>query len=127
MGPAVGQSRRGGRMGSTTGREALPPAPIRIAGRGMPEAVARVPGAWRVVRGPMRRFFEGAAANWDERVRPDSEEHLAPLADAVERLDTVPRRILDVGTGTGAGALWLSRRFEQAEVLGVDVAPEMIE
>jgi methylase of polypeptide subunit release factors len=93
----------------------------------MTEAVARIPGAWRVVRGPMRRFFEGAAANWDERVRPDSEEHLAPLADAVERLDTVPRRILDVGTGTGAGALWLSRRFEHAEVLGVDVAPEMIE
>jgi methylase of polypeptide subunit release factors len=79
------------------------------------------------VRGPTRRFFEKAAAGWDERVRPDSEEHLAPLADAVERLDAIPRKILDVGTGTGAAAIWLARRFEQAEVLGVDVAPEMIE
>jgi methylase of polypeptide subunit release factors len=93
----------------------------------MTEAVARIPGAWRFVRGPTRRFFEKAAAGWDERVRPDSEEHLAPLADAVERLDAIPRKILDVGTGTGAAAIWLARRFEQAEVLGVDVAPEMIE
>ena len=109
------------------GRQPLPPLPIRIAGRAMTEAVARVPGAWRVVRGPTRRFFEAAAAGWDERVRPDDEEHLAPLIDAVERLDPSPRRILDVGTGTGAGALWLARRYEGADVLGVDVAAEMIE
>ena len=93
----------------------------------MTEAIARVPGVWRFARGPMRRFFEGAAAGWDERVQPDGVEHLAPLVDAVDRLDAVPRRILDVGTGTGAAALWLARRFEQADVLGVDVSPEMIE
>ena len=109
------------------GRGSLPPLPVRIAGRAMTEAVARVPGAWRVLRGPTRRFFEDAAAGWDERVRPDDEEHLAPLVAAVERLELSPRRILDVGTGTGAAALWLARRFEQAEVLGVDVAPEMID
>jgi trans-aconitate 2-methyltransferase len=93
----------------------------------MTEVVARFPGAWRFARGPTRRFFEGAAAGWDDRVQPDSDEHLAPLRDAVERLESVPRRILDVGTGTGAGALWLAQRFEQADVLGVDVSPEMIE
>jgi SAM-dependent methyltransferase len=108
-------------------RDSGPPLPIRVAGRAMTEAVARIPGAWRVTRGPMKRFFEGAAAGWDERVRPDSEEHLAPLVDAVDRLDAVPRKILDVGTGTGAAALWLAQRFEQADVLGVDVSPEMIE
>lgn len=112
---------------TTEDRQSLPPLPIRIAGRLMTEAVARVPGAWRVLRGPTRRFFAGAAAGWDERVQPDGDEHLAPLVDAVERLGLAPRRILDVGTGTGAGALWLARRFEQAEVLGVDVASEMIE
>ena len=93
----------------------------------MSEAVARIPGAWRVMRGPMRRFFEGAAATWDERVQPDSQEHLAPLVDAVERLDAEPRAILDVGTGTGAAALWLAQRFEKANVLAVDVSAEMIE
>jgi SAM-dependent methyltransferase len=101
---------------------------MRLAGRAMTEAVARVPGAWRVLRGPMRRLFENAAPTWDERVRPHHTEHLAALADGVERLEgPAPRRILDVGTGTGAAALWLARRFEGAEVLGVDVAPEMIE
>ena len=104
-----------------------PPLPIRVAGRAITEAVARIPGAWRVTRGPTRRYFEALAAGWDERVQPDGDEHLAPLVDAVERLGRAPRRILDVGTGTGAGALWLAGRFEGAEVLGVDVSPEMIE
>jgi len=104
-----------------------PPLAIRIVGRVLTEAVARVPGAWRVVRGPMRRYFERLAAGWDERVQAGGEQHLAPVVDAVERLDLSPRRILDVGTGTGAAALWLARRFEQADVLGVDVAAEMIE
>ena len=108
-------------------RRSGPPLPMRLVGRAMTEAVARVPGAWRVVRGPMRRFFANAAPGWDERVQPDGEEHLAALEDAIEHLDAPPRRILDVGTGTGAAALWLARRFEDAEVLGVDVAPEMIE
>jgi SAM-dependent methyltransferase len=112
---------------TTSGRDAGPPLPLRVVARATTEAIARVPGAWRLARGPTRRFFERAAAGWDERVQPDSEERLAPLADAVERLDAAPRRILDVGTGTGAAALWLARRFEQADVLGVDVSPEMIE
>ena len=108
-------------------RDQGPPLRVRIVGRAMTEAVARIPGAWRVARGPTRRFFEGAAERWDERVHPDSEEHLAALADAVERLEIAPRRILDVGTGTGAAALWLAERFGDADVLGVDVSPEMIE
>lgn len=104
-----------------------PPLPIRLIGRAMTELVARVPGTWRVVRGPMQRFFEGAAAGWDERVHPDGAEHLAPLIAAIEQLQLVPARILDVGTGTGAAALWLGRRFDEAEVLGVDVSEKMIE
>jgi SAM-dependent methyltransferase len=94
----------------------------------MTELVARVPGAWRVARGPTRRFFAGAAPSWDDRVRPHDDAHLAALrAAAAEQLVAAPARILDVGTGTGAAALWLARRFPDAEVLGVDVAPEMIE
>ncbi len=107
--------------------ESPPPLRIRVAGRVLSEAVARAPGAWHLLRGPMRRFFATAAPGWDERVRPDASGHLAPLVDATERLALSPRRILDVGTGTGAGALWLAGRFEQADVLGIDVAPEMID
>jgi len=93
----------------------------------MTEAVARVPGAWRVLRRPMRRYFADLAEGWDERVQPAGADHLAPLVAAVDELDVTPRRILDVGTGTGAGARWLAGRFDEAEVLGIDVAPEMIE
>ncbi len=102
-----------------------PPLPIRVVGRAMTEAVARVPAAWRVLRRPMERFFANAAPTWDERTAGG--ERFAALDAAVERLDVAPRRILDVGTGTGAAALRLAARFPEADVLGVDIAPEMIE
>jgi ubiquinone/menaquinone biosynthesis C-methylase UbiE len=76
----------------------------------------------RLVRG----FFDRLAAGWDERVRPDAPEHLAALTAAVARLDA-PARVLDLGTGTGAGALWLAREFPQARVTGVDISEAMIE
>jgi SAM-dependent methyltransferase len=114
-------------MSDAPSGRAEPPLPIRLVGRGMTELVARVPGMWRMVRGPTRRFFEGAAADWDERVKPDGDDHLAPLIDAIQKLQPAPTRILDVGTGTGAAALWLAHRFDEAEVLGVDVSAEMIE
>lgn len=113
--------------GQDQDQEAQLPLRLRVAGRVATEAIARVPGVWGLARAPMRRFFGNAAAGWDERVKPEGSDHLAPLVDAVERLDLSPQRVLDVGTGTGAGALWLAKRFEQAEVLGIDVAPEMIE
>lgn len=117
----------GPRKRSDEQAESQLPLRIRLAGRAATEAIARVPIIWPLVRGPISRFFANAAAKWDERVRPDEADHLAPLVDAVERLDPSPHRILDVGTGTGAGALWLAQRFESAEVLGVDVAAAMID
>ncbi|MET0559727.1 MAG: methyltransferase domain-containing protein [Solirubrobacterales bacterium] len=121
MSSAPGQGPRGG------DEETRLPLRRRIAGRVLTEAIARVPGAWRLSRGRVSSFFAAAAPDWDERVKPEGAAHLAPLVDAVERLDLDPARILDVGTGTGAGALWLAKRFEDAEVLGIDVSAEMIE
>src|SRR5688572_30165979 len=64
------------------------------------------------MRRSVRGFFDRLADGWDDRVRPDAPEHLAALA---------------LGTGTGAGALWLARRFPQARVTGVDISEAMIE
>lgn len=41
--------------------------------------------------------------------------------------DIVPRRILDVGTGTGLISLMMAQRFPEAEVLGVDIDEASIE
>jgi SAM-dependent methyltransferase len=40
--------------------------------------------------------------------------------------DPPPRRILDVGSGTGTGTFALLERFDQAEVIALDVSAEML-
>ena len=49
-----------------------------------------------------------------------------PLAAGLDLAATEPSRILDLGTGTGAAALWLGERYPEARVTGVDVAEEMV-
>jgi SAM-dependent methyltransferase len=88
--------------------------------------VASAPRAWRLIRRPTRRFFDSLATGWDERVQPDSPEHLAALFAGVDRLPAPPKRIIDLGTGTGAAALALARRFRDARVEGVDISERMI-
>jgi SAM-dependent methyltransferase len=104
----------------------LPPLPIRAVARGMSVVIARAPFLWPVLRGPTRRFWERAAERWDKRIRPDSTEHLAALAAACDRLDADPHTILELGTGTGAGALMLARRFAGAQVWGADISEAMV-
>lgn len=87
-------------------------------------AVVGRPWAWRLFRGPLRRYFDWLAPRW-EGIR--SPEGLAPLAAAFERLESPPRRILDVGTGTGAALRLAAERFPDAELVGVDLAPAMLE
>ena len=85
--------------------------------------VAR-PGLWRVFRRPLRAEFDRLAPRWDEVIGP---ERLAPLAAALDRLQVEPGKILDLGTGTGKAARLAAERFPEADVLGVDLAPAMIE
>ena len=80
------------------------------------------PLMWRVFRPLMRLQFDRLAPVWDEM---RAEGAFAPFAAALERVEP-PRRALDVGTGTGEGALAVARRFSDAEVVGVDVAGAMI-
>ncbi len=103
-----------------------PPLPVRVIGKALTRLVARAPWTWPLMRRSVRGFFDRLADGWDERVRPDAPEHLAALAAAVARLQAPPARALDLGTGTGAGALWLAREFPQARVTGVDISEAMI-
>jgi len=84
---------------------------LRLLGQAISLAVARAPAVWPLLRTATRRFWERSAGTWDERIDPERPEHLAPLAAACDRLETDPGRILELGTGTGAGARMLARRF----------------
>jgi SAM-dependent methyltransferase len=84
--------------------------------------VAR-PWLWRLLRPLTRLQFERLAPVWDRRRGPES---LPPLTSALERIEP-PLRVLDLGTGTGQGARAIARRFPEAEVIGVDLAPAMVE
>ena len=87
-------------------------------------AVVAYPGLWRVFRGPLRKQFDWLAPRWEDRRAADA---LAPLEAALARVSASPRRVLDVGTGTGIAARLAARRFRDAEIVGVDLSPAMIE
>lgn len=70
--------------------------------------------------------FFGVELKIDRRAlipRPET-EHLA--AQIVEKLSTPPRRILDLGTGSGALALSLGSHFTDARVVATDVSPDAV-
>jgi SAM-dependent methyltransferase len=92
----------------------------------MNNLLSGLPSSWTLLRGPMRRFFDRAAPSWDERFATDP-SRLAPLETALALLPHPPARVLDVGTGTGVAALAAAARWPEAEVLGIDVSPSMIE
>jgi ubiquinone/menaquinone biosynthesis C-methylase UbiE len=85
--------------------------------------VVRWPRAWPLFRWLTRRQFDRIAPVWDEM---RSREAFAPLGAALDSLDTAPSRVLDLGTGTGRAAFLLARRYPEAEVVGVDLAPAML-
>ena len=103
------------------------PARIRITGRMLNRLIVWAPWTWPAIRGPMRRFFDRTAAGWDDRTSAGSVDHLAALAGALLYIKPAPERALEIGTGTGEGALLIAREFPQARVRGVDISERMIE
>jgi ubiquinone/menaquinone biosynthesis C-methylase UbiE len=87
-------------------------------------AVLRSPRLWRVFRPLVRRQFDSIAAEWDAMRVAD---HLAPYEHALEAVDPVPARAIDLGTGTGQGAFAIARHFPAAEVVGADLADRMLD
>jgi SAM-dependent methyltransferase len=87
-------------------------------------AVVARPALWRLFRGPLRRQFDRLAPVWNDRLGPEA---LAPLVAAFDHLDRPPKRVLDLGTGTGKAARAAAERFPQAEVVGVDISTAMVD
>jgi SAM-dependent methyltransferase len=88
------------------------------------DAAVRSPFLWKVFRPFVRRQFDSLAPVWDSMRLEDT---FAPYEAALGGIEQPPARILDVGTGTGAGALTLARRFAEAEIVGVDLSDAMLE
>jgi SAM-dependent methyltransferase len=112
----------------TEATERKPPGPVpRTIGRAITKAAAHAPWSWRLLKGPVRRFFDRLAPGWDERVGSGSDRRRAPLEGAVSHVEREPGRVLDIGTGTGEGAFFMASHYPRAEVVGIDLAGEMIE
>jgi ubiquinone/menaquinone biosynthesis C-methylase UbiE len=84
--------------------------------------VAR-PRLWRIFRRLTRAQFDRLAPVWDSMRRPDA---FAPLERALDALAEPPKRVLDLGTGTGTAAFAAARRFGEAQVEGVDLSEAML-
>ena len=93
------------------------------AARAITDVVVRAPFLWPLLRGPMTRLFDQVAPRWDAMTSP---ERLVAFEAALERVPEEPGAILDLGTGTGDGAIAAARRWPDADVLGVDVSREMV-
>ena len=86
--------------------------------------VVRFPQLWPLFRPLMRRQFGQLAPIWDRDRSPDA---FASLEAALATVDGPVRTVLDLGTGTGSAAFVVEERFPDADILGIDIAPEMIE
>ena len=84
----------------------------------------RFPRLWPLVRPLVRKQFDVLAPVWDSMRSPDA---FAPLEAALGAVDGPVEAALDVGTGTGGAALEIAERFPVASVVGVDIAPAMVE
>lgn len=72
-------------------------------------------------------FNPGAAVSYDpttQYVLPPNETLVRQ--SLINEIYTQPRRILDLGCGTGSTTLMLKQAFPQAEVIGLDLSPYML-
>jgi SAM-dependent methyltransferase len=85
--------------------------------------VVRRPRLWPLVRPLLRFQFDFLASRWDSMRMPG---YLDAFERGLMEVETA-RRVLDVGTGTGLAAFALAARFPEAEIVGVDLAADMVE
>lgn len=71
-------------------------------------------------------FFDALAARWDALQPADRDIHLANLLAPHTAVFASARRVLDVGTGTGAFLPHIHRLAAEATVIGIDLSHEML-
>lgn len=96
---------------------------LRRFARLVTHAVVARPAAWRFLRPLFLSQWNRIAPSWDQHRRPDTFD---PYLAGLDLLPEPPGRALDVGTGTGSGALAIAARFPAAEVVGVDFSEPMV-
>ena len=101
----------------------MPPRKARIIGTVLSTLVARAPWLWPLLRRSTQRFWDKSAAGWSGRGSPD---RTAALEAGARKVPGSPRRILEVGSGTGDGTAALREVFPDAEITGVDLSAEMV-
>lgn len=69
--------------------------------------------------------YRTLAPQYDAYIARD-EDYGAPLVAALDRLEGLPRRILDVSTGTGYAAEVAAARYPRASIVGCDVSMPML-
>lgn len=98
-------------------------AGVRRFARLATDALVARPALWPLFRPTLRKQFDLLAPAWDESRNPEA---LAPLGVALERVAPPPRRVLDLGTGSGKAARFVAEGVPDAEVVGIDLSPRMI-
>lgn len=79
----------------------------------------------RLDRRQVRHAFARAAHTYEKH---DALQRAveARLFDSLDYYDGKPQRVLDVGCGTGRGTARLAKRWPHADVIALDLAPEML-
>lgn len=76
-------------------------------------------------RRQVRRSFTRAAASYDDADILQTEVR-DRLLERLQWIRLEPRRVLDIGTGTGKALPALATRFPGAEIVGLDLTPAML-
>jgi SAM-dependent methyltransferase len=105
----------------------LPGELVRALGRRFARFATNVtvrrPGLWPLLRPLMRLQFNVLAPHWDRLREPG---YMAAYEAGLSAV-APPKRVLDVGTGTGLGAFAVASRFPEADIVGVDLSQDMVE
>ena len=84
----------------------------------------RFPRLWPLVRPLVRKQFDVLAPVVGHDAQP---RRVRAGRGGTRHGGRTVETALDVGTGTGSAALLIADRFPEAQVVGVDIAPEMVE